>query len=49
MTMHVAGTFGADAITATSEMQGGGKFAMRMKANVTSRRIGDCKSTPAPK
>jgi hypothetical protein len=49
MTMHVAGTFGADAVTATSEMQGAGKFPMRMKANVSSRRTGDCKSTPAPK
>ncbi len=49
MTMHVAGTFGPDAITAVSEMQGAGKFPMRMKANVASRRTGDCKSTPAPK
>ncbi len=47
MTMHVTGTFGAEAVSATSEMQAAGKDSMRMKANVTSRRIGDCTSAPA--
>ena len=42
MTMHVAGTFDAEAVTATSEMETSGAFAMKMKANVHSRRTGAC-------
>lgn len=48
MTMHVAGTFSADTIAAVSEMKGEGQFPMQMKANVNSRRLGECK-TGSPK
>ena len=49
MTVHVAGTFGADAVTATSEMRSDGQFPMKMKANVSSRRTGECTSGAASK
>lgn len=47
MTMHVAGTFSEEAVTATSEMNTSGQFPMQMKANVASRRTGDCTSAAA--
>jgi hypothetical protein len=42
MTMAVKGDFGPEAVTATTEMKSQGKFAMVMKARVTSRRTGAC-------
>jgi hypothetical protein len=42
MTMSVAGTFTPETVTAVTEMKSEGQLAMRMKANVTSRRTGDC-------
>lgn len=48
MTMAVRGDFTPDAVTATTEMKSEGQLALRMKANVTSRRTGEC-TAPAKK
>ena len=48
-TMHVAGTFTPDAVAATSEMVTAGQFPMKMKANVASRRTGECTAPPTAK
>ena len=46
MTMAVRGSFTPEGMTAATEMRSSGQLAMVMKANVTSRRTGECTAPP---
>ncbi|MCW3846161.1 DUF3617 domain-containing protein [Sphingomonas sp. LB-2] len=42
MRMVTSGTYTGDSMTGTADMQMGGPAPMKIKANISSRRIGDC-------